>query len=41
VFPPLSVRPIEVVVEKLNTKQWTEFPTDGALGVHVHDDEVL
>jgi hypothetical protein len=40
-LPALSVTLSPVVVEKLKMKQWTEFPTDGALGVQVHEVDVL
>ena len=40
-IPALSVRPKPVVVEKLNTKQWIEFPAEGELGVQLQDVELL
>jgi hypothetical protein len=40
VFPALSVTLIPVVVEKLKTKQWIEFPTEGTLGVQLHEVDV-
>jgi hypothetical protein len=39
--PALSVTLNPLVVEKLKTKQWIEFPAEGALGVQAHDVDVL